>query len=685
MFEIKILAKKYIFVTILDNLSPNFILLETQIIHKRKNFFTSFIKKTNAFSLVELIIVITILSILSTLWFVSFKNYNNTARDSVRVTDIKTIFEWLSIYKVKSWIYPLPNNPTQISAGNNILTYQGEISKGIKQLISLNGKWTDPKDATNYVYAVDATQQKWQLLWYLENWDNIKTISLFPQIYANLSQRYVYIYWDKLGIITDENNTPIQYTTTNTWVNILDNEYAQKELITYIWWDVWNGWKTTSTWNILAQEIESSLSGTLSCGEKSYNGYILSWLSHNQTWTFIKENSISHGTQNLQLTITCINGEFDTTWATENIVSTTCTSSGYVSYNNTCVENKCQNTIPLHATSTATSQNHQISWSYQETPWECSFKCNLNYTYNSWNNTCDPNTKVETCSSIPSNSSYNSVNTISQTWNGIEWMPSNISTHDVNASMSECRFTCNSWYSYDLGSNSCIWNSCSIPSTESYNSKTYTITNPGILLHNNSVTRSGTTSFWVSPANGSLSADFQYTCNAWVLSKTVSNTGGSCNTGYTFNNNYSTPACWGNSCNTPTSGVHSGLTYTLTSQSLAHVSSVTVTSANRAFGVSPANGSTSAKFTFSCNAWVISLTSTANNAGACNTSGYTFNNNYSSPACTSPCNWQYHAVFGPVWPVSPNPNTTQCTYSNNWTIARETTSPYQKVATCTCN
>lgn len=124
MFEIKILAKKYIFVTILDNLSPNFIVLETQIIHKRKKFFTSFIKKTNAFSLVELIIVITILWILATVWFISFKNYNNTARDSVRVTDIKTIFEWLSIYKVKSWIYPLPNNPTQISAGNNILTYQ---------------------------------------------------------------------------------------------------------------------------------------------------------------------------------------------------------------------------------------------------------------------------------------------------------------------------------------------------------------------------------------------------------------------------------------------------------------------------------------------------------------------------------------------------------------------------------
>ncbi len=458
MLAIKILAKKYIFVTILDNLSPNFIVLETQIIKKEKNIFMSSAKKSKGFTLVELIIVITILAILATVAFISFKNYNNTARDSVRVTDIKTIFEWLSIYKVKSWIYPLPNNPTQISAGNNILTYQGEISKGIKQLISLNGKWTDPKDATNYVYAVDATQQKWQLLWYLENWDNIKTISLFPQIYANLSQRYVYIYWDKLGIITDENNTPIQYTTTNTWVNILDNEYAQKELITYIWWDVWNGWKTTSTWNILAQEIESSLSGTLSCGEKSYNGYILSWLSHNQTWTFIKENSISHGTQNLQLTITCINGEFDTIWATENIVNTTCTTWWYIPYNNTCVENKCQNNLPLNATSTATSENHQVSWNYQETPWECSFECNINYTYNSWSNTCEPNSRTQSCSSIPSNSVYNSVATISQTWNGTEWFPNLLSTHNTTSSSDECRFVCNAWYTYNVWSNLCTPN-----------------------------------------------------------------------------------------------------------------------------------------------------------------------------------------------------------------------------------
>jgi prepilin-type N-terminal cleavage/methylation domain-containing protein len=79
----------------------------------------------HAFTLVELIIVITILAILATVAFISFKNYYDNTRDSVRVTDVRNIFEGLTIFKVKSGNYPLPDNYIDISAGSgNILTHQ---------------------------------------------------------------------------------------------------------------------------------------------------------------------------------------------------------------------------------------------------------------------------------------------------------------------------------------------------------------------------------------------------------------------------------------------------------------------------------------------------------------------------------------------------------------------------------
>lgn len=52
---------------------------------------------------------------------------------------MQTIFQWLSIYKIKSGSYPTPDNSIEITAGNHILTYQWEIGKNIKISISLQG------------------------------------------------------------------------------------------------------------------------------------------------------------------------------------------------------------------------------------------------------------------------------------------------------------------------------------------------------------------------------------------------------------------------------------------------------------------------------------------------------------------------------------------------------------------
>lgn len=58
---------------------------------------TKFLK---AFTLVELIVVIVILAILSTIAFIAFFDYNKSARDSVRVSDIGLLSKSFEISRI---------------------------------------------------------------------------------------------------------------------------------------------------------------------------------------------------------------------------------------------------------------------------------------------------------------------------------------------------------------------------------------------------------------------------------------------------------------------------------------------------------------------------------------------------------------------------------------------------------
>jgi prepilin-type N-terminal cleavage/methylation domain-containing protein len=74
-----------------------------------------------AFTLVELIVVITILAVLGTIAFVSFQGYTTSARDSVRISDLKVIQKALEFELTKNDILPHPDNYITLSAsGANI-------------------------------------------------------------------------------------------------------------------------------------------------------------------------------------------------------------------------------------------------------------------------------------------------------------------------------------------------------------------------------------------------------------------------------------------------------------------------------------------------------------------------------------------------------------------------------------
>ncbi len=84
--------------------------------------------------------------------------------------------------------------------------------------------------------------------------------------------------------------------------------------------------------------------------------------------------------------------------------------------------------------------------SFSSTPsaTQCKFKCKTNYTWN--NSICKANSKVSNCTGLPENAEWNTASTITQTWNGNAWIPSNAGAYNETASTEECHYKCGSGY-----------------------------------------------------------------------------------------------------------------------------------------------------------------------------------------------------------------------------------------------
>ena len=76
--------------------------------------------------------------------------------------------------------------------------------------------------------------------------------------------------------------------------------------------------------------------------------------------------------------------------------------------------------------------------------------CNEHYNWNSSTLKCEPETQTFYCADKPENSSWNSVSSYTQTWDGTGWIPATSTTsYNETASSTECRFKCNSGYEWD--------------------------------------------------------------------------------------------------------------------------------------------------------------------------------------------------------------------------------------------
>jgi len=208
-------------------------------------------KNKQAFTLVELIVVITILSILGTIAFLSFNGYSSSARDSTRLTDLDSLGKGMEVMISKWWTLPRPSNAITLTAWATTIWYQWYADKTVLGMISMSDA-KDPLDGIYYTYVINANQNKYQVLWFLESWDSItyNPSPLIDTVYAeptSYSGRTIITKWQPLGVLLNSGSllpiqtsynissfTGIDISTTSTWyTTVLDNTSSGK--ITWTW------------------------------------------------------------------------------------------------------------------------------------------------------------------------------------------------------------------------------------------------------------------------------------------------------------------------------------------------------------------------------------------------------------------------------------------------------------------
>ena len=98
--------------------------------------------KNKWFTLVELIVVVTILAVLATIWFVAYSWYLAWTRDTNRISQLKSISDWLEMYRTK-YDLPMPEDYVEIQSSGSVIAYQWYAWKNVLETIEYSTEWKD--------------------------------------------------------------------------------------------------------------------------------------------------------------------------------------------------------------------------------------------------------------------------------------------------------------------------------------------------------------------------------------------------------------------------------------------------------------------------------------------------------------------------------------------------------------
>lgn len=98
-------------------------------------------------------------------------------------------------------------------------------------------------------------------------------------------------------------------------------------------------------------------------------------------------------------------------------------------------------------------ESHESVFS-KKTPQECGFKCATGFYWKEDYCEVAP-TQEATCTGLPEYAEWNTVSTITQTWDGDDWEPTSAGSYSETASSTECRFQCIENYNWNSSTKAC--------------------------------------------------------------------------------------------------------------------------------------------------------------------------------------------------------------------------------------
>lgn len=159
------------------------------------------------FTVVELLVAVLIVAVLAVVWFIQFTVFLSTSRDANRISQVAEIYDGFVGLEIR-WTLPLPTDYIEIIKWDKLITYQWHVWERILHQMEFSGRWKDPETDEYFSYSLTRNKKSISIMTFLEDDPVLKNYVTQNEVYAN-EYKYPYIEWEKVGIILDNTNNPV--------------------------------------------------------------------------------------------------------------------------------------------------------------------------------------------------------------------------------------------------------------------------------------------------------------------------------------------------------------------------------------------------------------------------------------------------------------------------------------------